>query len=93
MEVKAIGVMNNGKSALKCTSLKDLLVSHFISQQPEKCRPISYFSLYENQLVTLRRLCFPLSVGLLVSRITQKLLNRLPLNWDGGWVTAQNRPH
>ena len=40
-----------------------------------------------------RSLCFHwgLFVGWFVNRTTQKLLNRVPLNLDGGWVLAQNR--
>ena len=34
-----------------------------------------------------------LLIGWFVSRIKQKLLNRFPRNLDGGWVSAQNRPH
>lgn len=29
----------------------------------------------------------------LVSMITQKLLNRFPLNLDGGWISVQKTPH
>lgn len=38
--------------------------------------------------------CMPhMLFGLFVSKITQKLLNRFPLNLYGGWVSAQNRPN
>lgn len=28
-----------------------------------------------------------------VTKITKKLLSRFPRNFDGGWVSAQNRPN
>lgn len=33
-----------------------------------------------------------LLVGWFINRITHKLLNRLPPNLDGGWVSAQSGP-
>ena len=37
--------------------------------------------------------CVYLFVGWFGSRITQKIHNGFPWDLDGGWVSAQNRPH
>ena len=92
---------NNNDSLDICTFFtrsKDALHSSISAAQTDtqtnRSKEVEVFWTCDKQFLS------PVSVyvlvcwfGWFVCRITQEHLNRFPRNLDGGWFSAQNRPH